>query len=56
MIYRVIGLMSGSSLDGIDIVFTELEERAGKWAFEIIAAGCIPYNRHHCITGLFLLV
>jgi anhydro-N-acetylmuramic acid kinase len=44
MIYRVIGLMSGSSLDGIDIVFTELEERAGKWAFEIIAAGCIPYN------------
>ncbi|QEC65925.1 anhydro-N-acetylmuramic acid kinase [Panacibacter ginsenosidivorans] len=44
MIYRVIGLMSGSSLDGIDIVFTELEERAGKWVFEIIAADCVPYG------------
>lgn len=45
MIYRAIGLMSGSSLDGIDIVFTELEERAGRWAFEIKAAECIPYNK-----------
>ena len=36
--------MSGSSLDGIDIAFTELEERAGKWAFEIKAAECISYN------------
>ncbi|MEP6844966.1 MAG: anhydro-N-acetylmuramic acid kinase [Panacibacter sp.] len=45
MIYRVIGLMSGSSLDGIDIVFTELEERAGKWAYEIKAADCTPYNK-----------
>jgi len=44
MVYRAIGLMSGSSLDGLDIVFTELEERAGKWAFEIKAAHCIPYN------------
>jgi len=44
MVYRVIGLMSGSSLDGLDIVFTELEERAGKWAFNIKAAECIPYN------------
>ena len=44
MVYRSIGMMSGSSLDGIDIVFTELEERAGKWAFEIKAAACIPYT------------
>lgn len=44
MVYRSIGIMSGSSLDGIDIVFTELEERAGKWAFEIKAAACIPYT------------
>ncbi|CAN5388655.1 anhydro-N-acetylmuramic acid kinase [soil metagenome] len=45
MIYRAIGLMSGSSLDGVDVVFTELEERAGKWAFEIKAAECIAYNQ-----------
>lgn len=44
MVYRVIGLMSGSSLDGMDIVFTELEERAGKWNYEIIHAACIPYE------------
>lgn len=45
MIYRAIGLMSGSSLDGVDVVFTELEERAGKWAFEIKAAECIAYEK-----------
>lgn len=48
MIYRSIGLMSGSSLDGLDIVFTELEERAGKWSFEIKVADCIAYNEEWC--------
>lgn len=36
--------MSGSSLDGLDIVFTELEEHAGKWSFEIKVADCISYK------------
>lgn len=44
MIYRAIGIMSGSSLDGLDIAFTEFTETGGKWAFEIIAADCIGYN------------
>ncbi len=44
MVYRVIGLMSGSSLDGLDIVFTELEESGGRWSYEIKAAGCFAYN------------
>lgn len=44
MIYKVIGLMSGSSLDGLDIVYTHLEEVRGQWSFEIINAGCIEYD------------
>ena len=43
MQYNVIGLMSGSSLDGLDIAFVHLEETAGRWAFEIQESACIPY-------------
>ena len=44
MVYRPIGLMSGSSLDGLDIVFAELEENGGKWSYEILHADCYPYG------------
>lgn len=44
MIYRAIGLMSGSSLDGLDIVFAEIHENGGKWSYEIIHADCYAYN------------
>lgn len=44
MVYRVIGIMSGSSLDGLDIAFTELHENAGKWSYKIIHANCIKYS------------
>ncbi len=36
--------MSGSSLDGLDIVFTTLEENRGQWKFDILEAECIPYD------------
>jgi anhydro-N-acetylmuramic acid kinase len=44
MFYRAIGLMSGSSLDGLDIVFAEFTEQAGKWNYEIKAADCYPFT------------
>jgi anhydro-N-acetylmuramic acid kinase len=43
MQYNVIGLMSGSSLDGLDIAFVRFEETAGEWKFDIAEAACIPY-------------
>jgi anhydro-N-acetylmuramic acid kinase len=45
MLYRAIGLMSGSSLDGLDIVYAELLENAGKWSYEILAADCYSYPK-----------
>jgi anhydro-N-acetylmuramic acid kinase len=45
MIYRVIGIMSGSSLDGLDLVFTELEESGGKWKYEIKHAETLSYSK-----------
>lgn len=44
MVYKVMGLMSGSSLDGLDIVFAEIGENAGAWTFEIVAADCYAYE------------
>ncbi len=45
MVYRVIGLMSGSSLDGLDIAFVEFHESAGKWSYELKASDCYPYDK-----------
>ncbi|MET6998610.1 anhydro-N-acetylmuramic acid kinase [Chitinophaga defluvii] len=44
MVYKVIGTMSGSSLDGLDIAFVELTEVRGKWEYVIRAADCMPYE------------
>ncbi|HSZ84645.1 MAG TPA: anhydro-N-acetylmuramic acid kinase [Puia sp.] len=44
MIYKAIGIMSGSSLDGLDIAFVHLQENAGKWNFELIKAECYKYD------------
>jgi len=44
MIYRAIGIMSGSSLDGVDLVFAQLESKGKEWQYEIQASTCIPYE------------
>ena len=44
MVYKVIGLMSGSSLDGLDIAFVQLQENGGKWSYEILKADCYEYD------------
>lgn len=44
MVYKVIGIMSGSSLDGLDLVFAEITENGGAWGAEIVAAACYAYE------------
>lgn len=44
MTYRAIGLMSGSSLDGLDIAFVEFVFSSGMWSFEILASDCYEYD------------
>ncbi len=36
--------MSGSSLDGLDVAYVQLEEVRGKWSYEILQAECMPYS------------
>jgi anhydro-N-acetylmuramic acid kinase len=44
MVYRAIGVVSGASLNGLDIMFAELHETTGKWAAEILAGQRVPYE------------
>lgn len=42
--YKTIGIMSGTSLDGVDIAYCEFNCNNNKWHYEIIHAETIPYN------------
>ncbi|MGV3697251.1 anhydro-N-acetylmuramic acid kinase [Flavobacterium sp.] len=42
--YNVIGVMSGTSLDGIDLAHIHFSVADSKWSFEIYEAETIPYD------------
>ena len=44
--WKIIGLMSGSSLDGLDIAYCEFSESGGKWHYKILEAETMPYPAH----------
>jgi anhydro-N-acetylmuramic acid kinase len=43
--YRIIGVMSGTSLDGLDLAYCEFEKIDDKWHYLIGAAETIHYNQ-----------
>ncbi len=42
--FEVIGVMSGSSLDGLDLAWVELVHDVGDWSFNIREALTVPYD------------
>ena len=41
--YKAIGLMSGSSLDGLDIAYCEFNHEDSRWTFNVINTGVVAY-------------
>ena len=42
--YTALGIMSGSSLDGVDLAYCTFERENKKWSYQIIHAETIPYR------------
>lgn len=42
--YKVIGLMSGTSLDGLDIAYCAFEKNACGWRAQVLCAETVPYS------------
>jgi len=43
--FLIIGLMSGSSLDGLDIAACNFIKNDSRWTFSIIETKCISYSK-----------
>ena len=44
--YNVLGVMSGTSLDGVDLSHIHFTNKDGKWFFEILESETIPYGEY----------
>ncbi|XP_077487152.1 anhydro-N-acetylmuramic acid kinase-like [Amblyomma americanum] len=44
--YRVIGVMSGSSLDGLDIIYVTFQVAGDTWKYKIEHTICQPYGKY----------
>ncbi len=53
--YKVIGVMSGTSLDGIDLAHIHFTIKNQKWSFEILESTTIPYTTD-CLNKLKIAV
>lgn len=42
--YKIIGLMSGTSLDGLDICYSKFSFKSGKWEYEIMSTKTVNYS------------
>jgi anhydro-N-acetylmuramic acid kinase len=42
--YNAIGLMSGTSCDGLDIAFCHFTNDSGKWSYKIVASKMVEYS------------
>ncbi len=58
--WNVIGLMSGTSLDGIDLVYTSIFKENGEYSYQILNSKTIPYpkkvGRHFAKCFLFFRI
>jgi anhydro-N-acetylmuramic acid kinase len=52
--YKVTGLMSGTSLDGVDIAFCTFSLRSGKWTYRLEKAETVSYSNEwkHRLSNL----
>jgi anhydro-N-acetylmuramic acid kinase len=42
--YNVIGVMSGTSLDGVDLAHVQFHKNSNKWTFKILESETVPYS------------
>jgi anhydro-N-acetylmuramic acid kinase len=43
--YSVLGVMSGTSLDGVDLVYIDFAKRNNKWTFSLLESETVPYDK-----------
>lgn len=41
--YRVVSMMTGTSMDGVDLAYCIIEENEGRYTYKIEVADCIPF-------------